>query len=92
MFVVKTIRHKVMLKADATDKYPEERKILTPALPLVPINKCIAGASVLTDIIINKFMYHLPFYRQMPYYERDGRDLSELLPREWAKTHPQQKS
>ncbi|MCQ2059383.1 MAG: hypothetical protein MJY71_06085 [Bacteroidaceae bacterium] len=25
--------------------------------------------------------------RQMPYYERDGKELSALLPREWAKTH-----
>ena len=25
--------------------------------------------------------------RQIPHYERDGRDLADLLPREWAKRH-----
>ncbi|MBO7588305.1 MAG: hypothetical protein J6T18_02630 [Bacteroidaceae bacterium] len=23
--------------------------------------------------------------RQIPYYERDGKDMSDLLPREWVK-------
>ncbi|MCQ2065217.1 MAG: hypothetical protein MJY66_05080 [Bacteroidaceae bacterium] len=25
--------------------------------------------------------------RQMPYYERDGKDLAELLPQAWALKH-----
>ena len=83
VYVVKTIRHKVMLKSDATDKYPEERKILTPVLPLVPINKCIAGASVLADIIINKFMYHLPFYRQIQQYREYGVSLNDSTVGGW---------
>lgn len=28
----------------------------------------LAGASVLADIVIGKFMYHLPFYRQIQQY------------------------
>ena len=52
VYVVKTIRHKVMLRSDVADRNPEDRRIMTPALPLAPISKCMAGASVLTDIII----------------------------------------
>lgn len=83
VYVVKTIRHKVMLRSDAADKYPEDRKILTPALPLVPIAKCMAGASVLTDIIINKFMYHLPFYRQIQQYREYGVNLNDSTVGGW---------
>lgn len=83
VYVVKTIRHKVMLRSDAADKYPEDRKILTPALPLVPVAKCMAGASVLTDIIINKFMYHLPFYRQIQQYREYGVSLNDSTVGGW---------
>ena len=83
VYVVKTIRHKVMLRSGATDKYPEDRRILTPALPLVPIAKCMAGASVLTDIIINKFMYHLPFYRQIQQYREYGVSLNDSTVGGW---------
>lgn len=32
--------------------------------PTAPIPKSLAGASLITDIIINKYQYHLPLYRQ----------------------------
>lgn len=59
------------------EKYPEERQILIHPLPLVPVSKCMAGASVLTDIIIGKFMYHLPFYRLIQQYRESGIIISE---------------
>jgi len=38
--------------------------ITTPPKPLAPLPKAMAGASVLTDVIINKYQFHLPLYRQ----------------------------
>ena len=35
------------------------------------------GSSVLTDIIIGKFMYHLPFYRLTQQYCESGIGISE---------------
>jgi transposase len=32
--------------------------------PLSPIPKALAGASLLTEILVNKYQYHLPLYRQ----------------------------
>jgi transposase len=32
--------------------------------PFSPIPKAIAGASLITDILVNKYQYHLPLYRQ----------------------------
>lgn len=60
VFIHSTIRHKVILKSEVENKLSEDRKILIADLPLQPVSRCIAGASVLTDIIIGKFMYHLP--------------------------------
>lgn len=56
VYIVKIIRHKVIRKAELKGKHPEERHILISPLPLVPVGKCMAGASALTDIIIDKFM------------------------------------
>lgn len=75
IYVEKTIRHKVMLKADK-EKFPEERKILTSELPLSPVEKSMAGASVLADLVIGKFLYHLPFHRQIQQYKECGFSVS----------------
>ena len=82
-YLVKTVRHKVMRKEDAETRFPEDRKILIPDLPLVPVPKCIAGASVLTDIIISKFMYHLPFYRVIQQYKESGVTISDSTMGGW---------
>lgn len=76
VYILKTVRHKVIRKSDM-EKYPEERQILIHPLPLVPVSKCMAGASVLTDIIIGKFMHHLPFYRLIQQYRESGIIISE---------------
>ena len=76
VYILKTVRHKVIRKSDM-EKYPEERQILIHPLPLVPVSKCMEGSSVLTDIIIGKFMYHLPFYRLIQQYRESGIIISE---------------
>lgn len=42
------------------------------ALPARPIDKGIPGPGLLAQIIVDKFVYHLPFYRQAQRYERLG--------------------
>lgn len=83
VYIVRTVRHKVISKSDITGKHPEERVILTPALPLAPVSKCVAGASVLADIITGKFMYHLPFYRQIQQYKEAGITISDSTMGGW---------
>jgi len=41
-------------------------------LPARPIDKGIPGPGLLAQIIVDKFVYHLPFYRQAQRYERLG--------------------
>lgn len=81
-YIEKTVIHKVMLKSDS-DKAPEDRRIIGARLPLAPVSRCMAGASVLTDIIIGKFMYHLPFYRQIQQYKESGITISDSTMGGW---------
>jgi transposase len=41
-------------------------------LPARPIEKGIPGPGLLAQILVDKFVYHLPFYRQAQRYERLG--------------------
>ena len=79
-----------MSKSDM-EKYPEERQILIHPLPLVPVSKCMEGSSVLTDIIIGKFMYHLPFYRLTQQYRESGIGISESTMCGWIPTRNPQR-
>ncbi len=46
--------------------------IIIGSLPTRPIDKCIAGPGLLAQIHVDKFVDHLPFYRQAQRYEREG--------------------
>ena len=82
-YIKKTVIHKVMLKSDSNNETPEDRRIICARLPLAPVNRCMAGASVLADIIIGKFMYHLPFYRQIQQYKESGITISDSTMGGW---------
>ena len=82
-YIVKTIRHKVIARADINSKHPEDRTILVAEMPLAPVAKCMAGVSVLTDIVIGKFLYHLPFYRIIQQYMESGIVISDSTMGGW---------
>ncbi len=68
-YVRMIIRHKYALKDKSLGV---DKQIITAAMPVLPIAKSYAGASVLADIHINKYVYHLPFYRQMQIFLQEG--------------------
>lgn len=41
-------------------------------LPSFPIEKCIAGSGLLAQVIVDKYVDHLPIYRQIQRFSRDG--------------------
>lgn len=45
--------------------------VLIADLPNRPISKCIAEASLLSSILVNKYVDHLPLYRQIQGFKRD---------------------
>lgn len=72
VYIRRIIRHKYVLKSALQIKDPEKKTFEIAPMPLAVVDKCIAGASVLTDIILDKFMYHLPFYRVIQKYRESG--------------------
>ncbi len=93
LYVSKDIRHKVILKSQIKSNYPEDRDILIASLPLAPVDRCMAGATVLADMVISKFEYHLPFYRVINQYKEYGISLPSSTVNGWyeatvEKLHP----
>lgn len=64
LYVRVTIRHKGMRK--------DTKEILTAPVQNEPIAKSYASASLLTDLMVGKYVDHLPFYRQVQMYKRLG--------------------
>ena len=50
----------------------EGTRIISAPVPERPLAKCLAGASLLAQILVDKFCDHLPLYRQVKRYERNG--------------------
>jgi len=59
-----------------TVKFKETRELSTPAAPPAVIEKSYADVSFLVGLIIEKFLFHLPLYRQHQRLERSGLVLS----------------
>ena len=80
MYVRRIIRHKFALK----DKNQEgEKQILTAPMEVLPLSRSYAGATLLSDLIINKYVNHLPFYRQIQMFKQQGISLSAATINDW---------
>lgn len=83
VYIRRIVRHKYVLKSNLQIEQPERRTFEIAQMPTMAIEKCIAGASVLTDIILDKFMYHLPFYRVIQKYKESGVVLNDSTINGW---------
>jgi transposase len=79
-YVRRIIRHKYVLKARGLDM---EKQIVTAPMPVLPIAKSYAGATVLADIIIDKYVNHLPFYRQIQMFKQQGISIAPATINGW---------
>ncbi|MBK5247334.1 MAG: IS66 family transposase, partial [Peptostreptococcaceae bacterium] len=79
-YVRRIIRHKYALKNKNIDV---EKQVIIAPMPSLPIAKSYAGASLLAVIIINKYVYHIPFYRQIQMFRQQGIDISPATINGW---------
>jgi transposase len=70
---------KLFIRRYIRPKYikPEDEETLThkgviASLPVFPIEKGVAGPGLLAQIMIDKFVDHLPVYRQIERFKREG--------------------
>ena len=73
------IRGKYITKEDQNQK--QEVKIAS--LDFRPINKCIAGNNLLTQIVVDKYIDHLPIYRQLQRFSREGVTIASSTIESW---------
>jgi transposase len=79
-FVTRIIRHKFALK----DKRQEvEKQVITATMPALPIARSYAGATLLADLIIDKYVNHLPFYRQLQMFKQLGISIAPATVNDW---------
>ena len=85
MYIRRIIRHKYVLKSRLQMANPDRKAFEIAALPPAPLHKCMADASLLADIIISKYHYHLPFYRVIESYKELGVTISASTVNDWFK-------
>jgi transposase len=80
LFVKKYVRPKYVVPqpADATSS-----KIIIAPMPVRPIEKAIAGPGLLAQVVIDKYVDHLPLYRQMQRFDRAGVKLPYSTIADW---------
>ena len=86
LYIKEIIREKWGLK-DNTSVAPKGMSgVLIAPMPLLPIYKGIAGASLLSEILLQKYEYHMPYYRQIKQYSHLGmKGLTESTVDGWFK-------
>ena len=86
LYIKEIIREKWGLK-DNTSTAPKGMSgVLIAPMPLLPIYKGIAGASLLAEILLQKYEYHMPYDRQIKQYSHLGmKGLTESTVDGWFK-------
>lgn len=87
LYVRRIIRYKYALKKDLQiaeeNSTKQNKNIKIAALPLLPLPRANADASLLSDLIMNKYMYHLPFYRQIELFKLEGIKIPASTINDW---------
>jgi transposase len=78
LFVRQIIRPKYALKQqlqkeqEQAEGEEQQENVKIASLPLLPLPRSNAGASLLADILLSKYMYHIPFHRKIAMYKQAG--------------------
>lgn len=85
LFVREIIRPKYGLKDNTIPAAEGQLSVIIAPLPLLPINKGLPGASLLSEVLLQKYEYHVPFYRQIRQFHHLGVKISENTLNGWFK-------
>ena len=78
LFVRQIIRPKYALKQQLQKEQEQaegevtQENVKIASLPLLPLPRSNAGASLLADILLSKYMYHIPFHRKIAMFKHAG--------------------
>jgi len=89
IYVRRIIRPKYALKKDLQVQQELDmdgilnKTVKIAPLPLLPLPKSNAGASLLAELIMGKYMYHLPFHRQISLFKLEGIRIPASTVNDW---------
>jgi transposase len=87
LYVRQIIRPKYVLKKELQieQEQGEEKKhnVKIAGLPLLPLPRSNAGASLLAELLLGKYMYHLPFHRLIEMFKQVGVHLPPATVNGW---------
>ncbi len=76
-YIIRYIRPKYASK--------DKESVVIAKLPSRTFNKCMAGNSLLTSIVVDKYVDHLPLYRQLQRFKREKLQISPATVDGWVK-------
>ena len=86
LYIKEIIREKWGLRDNTMPPAAGAPSVLIAPMPLLPIYKGIAGATLLSEILLQKYVYHMPYYRQIQQYRHLGlKGLTESTVDGWFK-------
>ena len=89
LYVRRIIRPKYALKKDlqlvqeSSGEESQDKAVKIAVLPLLPLPRSNAGASLLAELIMSKYMYHLPFHRQLAMFKLEGIKIPASTVNDW---------
>jgi transposase len=83
LYIKRIIRPKYIA---VTDESQEKHKGVIAELPVFPIEKGIAGPGLLAQIMVDKFVDHLPVYRQIERFKREDIKLASSTINGWQES------
>lgn len=82
--ILEYVEAKIIVKKYVRGKYLlPDGSIVIADLPSLPIPRGNVGPGLMTHLMANKYVYHLPFYRQRQMFKRLGIDLAESTINDW---------
>lgn len=89
LYVRRIIRHKYALKKELQSQQDLQedgimnKTVMIAPLPLLPLPRSNAGASLLAELLMGKYMYHLPFHRQIALFKLQGVRIPATTINDW---------
>jgi len=83
LYIKRFIRPKYIAVSDESE---EKHRGVIAELPVFPIEKGIAGPGLLAQIMVDKFVDHLPVYRQIERFKREDVNLSSSTINGWQES------
>ncbi len=89
LFVRQIIRPKYVLKKELQKEQEQsegeepKKNVKIANLPLLPLPRSNAGASLLADLLLSKYMYHIPFHRKIAMFKHAGVSLPASTVNGW---------